>query len=120
MAVEKYPLKEVSTDDLHYTANAPHEWEEWGAVLADDDASAESYREGTMLWSLILLREDMKEHGCVNYLIVDPDGGVIVGNRRLCVAKTLGIDSLSCRTMIEEGSVEEMQKLYPYKHTKAV
>ncbi len=110
----------VSIDNLYYTVNAPDEWERWENMLHDGDVCADSYREGCMEHSLILMREDMKENGCVNYLIVNPQNGVIVGNRRLCVAKVLGIDSLPCRITVGDESVEEMQKLYPYKHTNVV
>lgn len=116
----KFPLKAFPTTELHYTVNRSDEWEHWEVLLADERATSSSYREGCMEHGLLLIREDVNKNGFVNYLVINKKGGVIVGNRRLCVARVLNYVELNCRVVEDDVEVSFVLEEYPYKHTNVI
>lgn len=91
---------------LYYSAGQAHEWIE----------NIRSLQNGTCKTpQLTVLRADVRENGITNPLLIDSERMVLIGNQRLCVARSLDIDLVPCIT-VENSKAYEM-KLKTYKTT---
>jgi len=83
--------------ELDYSVGTADEWE----------LNERTLKEGTCVnESLRFLQVDVAANGLVNPLIITEEKKVLIGNQRLCVARSLGIERVACVVTVREHGYE--------------